>query len=90
MCLAVPVRILSIDGDQGVVEIGGMEHTISLLLTPEACVGDYVLLHTGFAIQRLDREEAEESLRLFAEMAALAAEMERSAGGERATDEENA
>ena len=60
MCLAVPVRILSIEGDMAEVEIGGVAYPVSLALTPGARVGDYVLVHTGFAIQVLDRVEAEE------------------------------
>jgi len=82
MCLAVPVRILSIAGDTAEVEIGGVVYPISLALTPEARVGDYVLVHTGFAIQRLDPEEAEETLRLFAEMARRAEEYEARGKGE--------
>ena len=53
-----------------VVELGGVTRRASLMLVPETKVGDYVLLHAGFAIQRLDEEEAQETLRLFAEMAA--------------------
>jgi hydrogenase expression/formation protein HypC len=71
MCLAVPTRIHSVNGQLAEVEIGGLERTISLALTPEARVGDYVIVHTGFAISVLDQEEAEESLRLFAEMAEM-------------------
>lgn len=71
MCLAVPTRITSIDGETGVVEIGGVERTISLVLTPEARVGDYAIVHTGFALSILDEVEAQETLRLFAEMEAL-------------------
>jgi len=71
MCLAIPTRILSIDGLQAVVELGGVRRTISLVLTPEAQVGDYAIVHTGFAINVLDEDEAQETLRLFAEMAAL-------------------
>ena len=51
------------------VEIGGISRRISLWLTPEAKVGDYVLLHTGYAISVLDQEEAEETLKLFEEIA---------------------
>ena len=72
MCLAVPTRIQSIEGDAAVVEIGGVERTISLVLTPEARVGDYAIVHTGFTISILDEAEALETLRLFAEMASLA------------------
>ncbi len=74
MCLAVPTLIKSIDGQQARVEIGGVQRAISLALTPEAAVGDYVIVHAGFAISVLDEEEAQETLRLFAEIAALASE----------------
>jgi len=56
------------------VELGGIERQISLALTPEAGVGDYVIVHTGFALSVLDEQEAQETLRLFAEMGALADE----------------
>ena len=59
------------------VEIGGVRRKISLALTPEAKVGDYVIVHTGFAISLLDEQEAQETLRIFAEMAALADGEER-------------
>jgi len=64
MCLAVPVKITSINGDQAEVEIGGAGRTVSIALTPEAKVGDYVLLHTGYAINVLDEAEAQETLSL--------------------------
>jgi len=65
MCLAVPVIITKVEGKEGEVEIGGVTRRISLWLTPEAKVGDYVLLHTGYAISVLDQEEAQETLKLF-------------------------
>ncbi len=77
MCLAIPTLIKSIDGQRARVEIGGVERTISLTLTPEARVGDYVIVHTGFAIAVLDEQEAQETLHLFAQMEALADEGER-------------
>jgi hydrogenase expression/formation protein HypC len=64
MCLAVPVKITSIAGDQADVDIGGVTRTVSIALTPEAKVGDYVLLHTGYAINVLNEEEAQETLSL--------------------------
>jgi len=76
MCLAIPTLITSIDGQQAEVEIAGVQRKISLALTPEARVGDYVIVHTGFSISVLDQEEAQETLRMFAEMAALAEEEE--------------
>jgi hydrogenase expression/formation protein HypC len=74
MCLAIPALIKSIDGKEAEVEIGGVSRRISLWLTPDARVGDYVLLHTGYAINILDQDEAEETLRLLEEMAELAEE----------------
>ncbi len=72
MCLAIPALIKLIEDKEAEVEIGGIARRISLMLTPEAKVGDYVLLHTGYAINILDQEEAEETLKLLAEMAELA------------------
>ena len=69
MCLAVPVIIQNIEGTQGTVELGGVKRTISLMLTPEASVGNYVLVHAGYAIGIVDEEEAKESLHLLEEMA---------------------
>lgn len=69
MCLAIPSLIIKIDGKEADVEIGGITRRISLWLTPEAKVGDYVLLHTGYAINIIDKEEAEETLRLFVQIA---------------------
>jgi hydrogenase expression/formation protein HypC len=69
MCLAIPALIKSIDGQQAIADIEGVTREISLQLTPEAKVGDYVLLHTGYAIGVIDAEEAEETLKLLREMA---------------------
>jgi hydrogenase expression/formation protein HypC len=71
MCLAVPMRVISIMGDSAEVESGGVTYRTSLRLTPEARVGDYVLLHTGYAISVLEKEDAQTTLRLFKEMDAL-------------------
>lgn len=73
MCLAIPALIKSIKDKEAEVEIGGITRRISLWLTPEAKVGDYALVHTGYAINILDQEEAEETLRLFEEIAGAAA-----------------
>ncbi len=68
MCLAVPVKIISIEGEQAEVDIGGVGRKVSITLTPEAIVGDYVLLHTGYAINVLNEEEAQETLNLLERM----------------------
>jgi len=69
VCLAVPALITRIEGRDADVEIGGITRRISLWLTPEAKTGDYVLLHTGYAISIVDQQEAAETLRLFQAMA---------------------
>jgi hydrogenase expression/formation protein HypC len=68
MCLAIPTRLIDKNGDEGVVEIGGVKKKISLALVPEAKVGDFVILHVGFAIQVMDENEAMETLELINEM----------------------
>ncbi len=71
MCLAIPVLIKSIDGKEAEVEMGGITRQVSLFLTPEARVGDYALVHTGYTINILEEKEARETLRLLGEIAAL-------------------
>jgi len=68
MCLAVPALLKSKTGDTGVIELGGVEREVSLLLTPGAEVGQYVIVHAGFAINVLDEEEAQATLALLREM----------------------
>ncbi len=73
MCLALPARILSLQpDDMAVVELGGVSKEISVALVDGAAVGDYVIVHVGYALARLDPEEAEKTLALFAEMSAAA------------------
>jgi len=71
MCLAVPVKVVSVDGDQAETEIAGVRRRVSIALTPEAKVGDYVLLHTGYAIGVVEEAEAQETLKLLEEIANL-------------------
>lgn len=69
MCLAIPVKVVELlDGDQATVDVGGVRKAISLALVDGIEVGDYVILHVGYAIQKLDPEEAEKTLALFAEL----------------------
>ena len=74
MCLAIPALIKSIDGAEAEAEIGGISRRISLQLTPEARVGDYAIVHTGYAISIMDQEEAEETLKILGEMAGMVEE----------------
>ena len=69
MCLAIPALIKSIQGFQAEADIEGITRELSLPLTPEAKVGDYVLLHTGYAISIIDEAEAQETMKLLKEMA---------------------
>ena len=70
MCLAIPMEVLKIEGKNAEVQVGGTRHTIRLDVISESPeVGDYVIVHVGFALSRLDPEEAAETLRLFAELA---------------------
>jgi len=64
MCLAIPALVISVNGYKAIVDIDGVSREISLQLTPEARIGDYVLLHTGYAISIVDAAEAEETLKL--------------------------
>ena len=73
MCLAIPVQITLIEGNEAEVEIGGISRRISLILVPEAKTGDYVLVHTGYAISLIDSAEAEETLRMFREIGEMEA-----------------
>ena len=74
MCLAIPALIKFIEDKEAEAEVGGITRRISLWLTPEARVGDYVLVHTGYAINVLDQKEAEETLTLLRQIAELAEE----------------
>jgi len=68
MCLAIPALVKSIEGYQAEVDIDGVTRQVSIQLTPDVKVGDYVLLHTGYAINIIDEAEAEETLRILEEL----------------------
>ncbi|MDP1529318.1 HypC/HybG/HupF family hydrogenase formation chaperone [Rhodoferax sp.] len=72
MCLALPVKVIEVGcglaGDMGLVDLGGLRKTISLALLDDVQVGDYVILHAGYALSILDPEEAERTLALFADI----------------------
>ena len=68
MCLAVPMKVVEINGDTGVVEIGGVRQDAGFQLLENVKTGDYVIVHAGFAIQKLDEAEALETLALFKEL----------------------
>jgi hydrogenase expression/formation protein HypC len=67
MCLAVPLKLIQVDGEHGVVELGGIRRKVNLAFVEDARPGEYVVVHTGFAITRMDEAEAAETLRLLNE-----------------------
>lgn len=67
MCLAVPMRLVSVEGNEGKAELDGNARKVSLDLVPGAKVGEFVIVHAGYAIQLLDEKAAEEQLELLAE-----------------------
>lgn len=69
MCLAIPALVLRrIEAEDALIDAGGVQLRVSLALVPEATAGDYVIVHAGFALSRLDADEALRTLALFAEM----------------------
>ncbi|MDS4031274.1 MAG: HypC/HybG/HupF family hydrogenase formation chaperone [Candidatus Contendobacter sp.] len=75
MCLAIPAQVVETpDAETAVVELDGIRKSISTALLDEVTVGDYVIVHVGYALERLNVTEAEATLRLFAELAASATE----------------
>ena len=69
MCLAIPARVVELKpGELGVVDLDGVRKEISLTIVPDARVGDYVIVHVGYAIGQLDPDEAERTLALFGEL----------------------
>ena len=77
MCLAVPMKLVELaDRTHGVTELNGTCYNVDLSLVTDVTVGDFLIVHAGFAIEKLDREEADERLRLFDGMAAVWAEQD--------------
>jgi len=68
MCLGIPGKLIEIEKNVAKVDVGGFVRDISLDLCPDVSVGEYVLIHTGFAIQKVDEKEAEETLELLKQM----------------------
>lgn len=68
MCLAIPMKIIKIDGASGVAESEGLKRKVDLQFLKDPKVGDFVIIHAGFAIEKLDRKAAQETLDLYSEM----------------------
>lgn len=72
MCLAIPARVEQLTADNSaIVNLGGVRKEISLALVEDVAVGDYVIVHVGYALQKLDEEEAHRTLALFAELSTM-------------------
>lgn len=67
MCLAIPAKVLEIHGEKAIVDFGGVRKEAWITLVDNVKIGDYLIIHTGYAIQILDKKEAEETLKLFNE-----------------------
>lgn len=77
MCLAIPAKIVEIDGEMAKVEVGGVLRAVSLMLVPDLKVGDYVITHAGFALHRVDEADALASINLLRELVETVALAER-------------
>jgi hydrogenase expression/formation protein HypC len=78
MCLAIPSKITQIVNNMATIDVDGVQRQASLLLLEDAKVGEFVIVHAGFAIQRIDEKAARETLALLKEAAELVEKMERS------------
>ncbi len=74
MCLAVPALITKIEGTRATVDMAGVVRETSIMMLPDAKVGEYVIIHAGYAIEKLDEEEARRTIELFKQMEALGPE----------------
>jgi hydrogenase expression/formation protein HypC len=77
MCLSVPAQVISIEDDTAKVSVGGTIMDANLNLVEDIKIGDYILLHTGFALQKIDEKEALETLKIFGEFDELNVELDR-------------
>ena len=68
MCLAIPMKIVSLDGAEGIVEAGGLRRRANFTLLKDPAVGDYILLHAGFAIEKVKAAEAKRTLKLLRQL----------------------
>ncbi len=68
MCLAIPMKILKIEGDRALVSAGSVQRRVAINFLASPKIGDYVMVHAGFAIEKLNPEKAEETLRMLSEL----------------------
>ena len=80
MCLAIPSKITHIENEMATIDVDGVKRSASLMLLEDSAVGDYVIVHAGFAIRKLDEESAMETIRLLKEAAAFVDDLEAGKG----------
>ena len=68
MCLAVPAKVIELDGEMATVDLDGVQRAVSTLMVPDIALGDYVITHAGFALHKVDEADAQASLQLLREM----------------------
>ena len=81
MCLAIPSKVVAIADNMATIDVDGVRRSVSLLLLEDVRIGDYVIVHAGFAINKIDEAAALETLRLLREAAALADGAQRESKG---------
>ncbi|MCL1927040.1 MAG: HypC/HybG/HupF family hydrogenase formation chaperone [Syntrophorhabdaceae bacterium] len=69
MCLAIPAKILSLNGTSAMIDLAGTQREASVMLLEDAAVGDWILLHAGFAIEKITEEDAQQTLELLRSIA---------------------
>ncbi|MDX2452725.1 HypC/HybG/HupF family hydrogenase formation chaperone [Desulfosarcina sp.] len=80
MCLAIPSKITHIENEMATIDVDGVKRSASLMLLEDSAVGDYVFVHAGFAIKKVDEESAMETIRLLKEAAAFVDNLEAGKG----------
>ncbi len=80
MCLAIPSKITHIENDMATIDVDGVKRSASLMLMADAAVGDYVIVHAGFAIQKIDEASALETIRLLKDAANFIDDLESGMG----------
>jgi len=77
MCLAIPMKVITVSGNEAVAEVGGAEYQANLTILPDIKIGEYIIVHAGFAIERLDEESALETLQIWQDIAEFDQEKQR-------------
>jgi len=77
MCLAIPMKVIKKNGSEAIAEVGGVEYCANLTLLPDIEIGEYIIVHAGFAIEKLDEEAALETLQIWQDIAEYSEKREK-------------